>query len=231
MGLSAMKPQKNRYAKSSKLSEAQFRGFIKLVAADLTAMQIAEISGLNRNTVNRYLGLLRARMADWCARQSPFSGIVEADESYFGPRRVKGMTGRGAGKKTIVFGIFERGGQVWCQVVPDVSMRSLQRVILERVETTSIINTDRWRSYNHLGDFGYAHVRVDHGRDEFARGEVHINGIEAFWGYAKTRLAKFRGMNPKTFSIHLKECEFRYNNRDQNLTRLLLKISRQNPLS
>ena len=110
-------------------------------------------------------------------------------------------------------------------------MRSLQRVILERVEPASVINTDRWRSYNRLGEFGYAHVRVDHGRDEFVRDDVHINGIEAFWGYAKTRLARFRGISPKTFPLHLKECEFRYNNRGQNLTRLLLKICREKPLS
>jgi transposase-like protein len=226
-----MKMLKNCYVKSSKLSEAQFRAFARLVSADLTATQIALVSGLNRNTVNRLLGLLRQRMTAWCAEQSPFSGVVEADESYFGPRRVKGVGGRGAGKKTIVFGIFERGGQVWCQIVPDVSMRSLHKVILERVEPASVINTDRWRSYNHLGDFGYAHVRVDHGQDEFVRGDVHINGIEAFWGYAKTRLARFRGMNKTTFALHLKECEFRYNNRGKNLTRLILKICRKNPLS
>ena len=226
-----MEMLKNRYAKSSKLSEAQFRALVRLVSADLTASQIALVSGLNRNTVNRFLGLLRLRMADWCEAQKPFFGVVEADESYFGPRRVKGMTGRGAGRKTIVFGIYERGGRVWCQVVPDVSMHSLQRVILERVEPASTINTDRWRSYNHLGKVGYAHVRVDHGRDEFARGDVHINGIEAFWGYAKTRLARFRGLSPKTFPLHLKECEFRYNNRGQNLTRMILKICRENPLS
>jgi transposase len=226
-----MKMLRNRYVKSSKLSEAQFRAFIKLVAADLAASQIAQVSGLNRNTVNRLLGLLRLRMTDWCAGQSPFSGIVGADESYFGPRRVKGMTGRGAGRMTIVFGIFERGGKVWCKVVLDVSMRALQRVILERVDPAPVINTDRWRSYNRLGEVGHAHVRVDHGRDEFARGEVHINGIEAFWGYAKTRLARFRGLSPKTFPLHLKECEFRYNNRGHNLMRLILKICRENPLS
>ena len=82
-------------------------------------------------------------------------------------------------------------------------MRSLQRVILERVEPASVINTDRRRSYNHLGDFGYAHLRGDHGRDEFGRCEVHITGIEAFWVYAKTLLARFRGTSPKTFPMLL----------------------------
>jgi transposase-like protein len=137
------------------------------------------------------------------AEQSPVSGIVKADESCFGPGRVKGMTGRGAGRKTMVFGNFKRGGLVWCQVVPDVSMHSLQRVIPERVDPALVINTDRWRSCNRLGEVGYAHVRVDHGRDEFVRGDVHINGIEAFWGYAKTRLARLRGLSLKAFPLHL----------------------------
>jgi transposase len=45
-------------------------------------------------------------------------------------------------------------------------------------------------------DFGYKkHHRVDHSKNEFARGKSHVNGIESFWGYAKTRLSKFRGMD------------------------------------
>jgi transposase-like protein len=39
------------------------------------------------------------------------------------------------------------------------------------------------------------HFRVHHGKNEFARGNSHINGIESFWGYAKIRLVKFKGMN------------------------------------
>ena len=51
----------------------------------------------------------------------------------------------------------------------------------------------------------------------------HINGIENFWGLAKVRLFKFRGMNKKIFYLHLKECEFRFNHRKENLYQLLLK--------
>ena len=115
-----MKRLENRYVKSSKLSEPQFRLFAKLFAADLTATQIAAVSGLNRNTVNRLARLLRERMAAWCAAQRPLLGIVEADESYFGPRRVKGLAGRGAGRKTIVFGIFERPAQLPTSIADSV---------------------------------------------------------------------------------------------------------------
>jgi hypothetical protein len=51
---------------------------------------------------------------------------------------------------------------------------------------------------NGIVDFGYKkHFRVHHGKNEFARGNAHINDIESFWGYAKIRLVKFKGMNKK----------------------------------
>jgi transposase len=46
---------KNKYVNRSKISEKKFREIIRLFALDLDASQIANISDLNRNTVNRYL--------------------------------------------------------------------------------------------------------------------------------------------------------------------------------
>lgn len=226
-----MKKQKNRYAKSSKLSEAKFRLLVKLFAADLTAVQIAQLSGLNRNTVNRYLRLIRERLLLYCDARRPFFGIVEVDESLFGAKRVKGKRGRGAYGKTTVFGIYERRGQVYTEVVPNCSKATLQGIIRGRVDANSTVNSDGWRGYNGLVDIGYGHFRVNHSKDEFVRGKTHINGIEGFWGCAKVRLSKFRGMHPQTFLLHLKETEFRYNLRHQNIGRVILKICRENPLS
>ena len=81
----------NKYSKRSKISEAKIRQIVKLFTIDLTASQIAEITGLNRNTINRYLTALRERIASFCQEESPVSGEVEVDESYFGARRVKGL--------------------------------------------------------------------------------------------------------------------------------------------
>ena len=226
---------KNRYVVRSRISEAAFRRFLRCVAADLTAVQIAQLTGLNRNTVNRLLASLRERMAEACELERPFTGTVEVDESYFGPRRVKGKAGRGAGRKTPVFGIFKRQGKVYTEVVPDCSKATLLAAIRGKVELDSIIHSDGWRGYDGLVDMGYRkHLRVDHGRNEFSSRKVrgnHINGIEGFWGYAKSRLARFRGMHPDTFLFHLKECEFRFNHRRQNLYQVLLKLCRDNPLS
>ena len=65
-----------------------------------------------------------------------------------------------------------------------------------------------------------------------ANGKNHINGIENFWGYAKHKLAKFKGMKKENFLLHLKECEFRYNTKtiQKNLYQKLLKLIRENLL-
>jgi transposase-like protein len=211
----------------ARISRAKFRQLLKFFALDLTATQITALSGLNRNTVNRYLTLLRQAIAQHCAKESPFSGEVELDESYFGARRVRGKRGRGARGKTIVFGIYKRNGRVYTEVVPNCKKASLQAIIRGKVDLTATIHTDGFRSYDGIVHMGYRkHYRVRHDRDEFVRGNSHINGIEGFWGMAKTRLVKFRGMSRSTFFLHLKECEFRFNHRDEDLYRLLLKITR-----
>ncbi|HVG32599.1 MAG TPA: IS1595 family transposase, partial [Pyrinomonadaceae bacterium] len=38
------------------------------------------------------------------------------------------------------------------------------------------------------------------------------------------------GVSARTFYLHLKECEYRFNNRDKDLSRLLLKRLEKQPL-
>lgn len=94
----------------------------------------------------------------------------------------------------------------------------------------STIFTDGWRGYDGLVLEGYKHYRVHHSQNEFARGRRHINGIESFWSYAKTRLARLRGIRSHAFFSHLKETEWRFNHRRDNLYQLLLKNLVSSPL-
>ena len=225
-------PIKNKYINRSRVSEAKFRDLIKYFSLDLSAQQIATLTKLNRNTVNRYLKLIRKRIAEICESETPFKGEIEVDESYFGAKRVRGKRGRGAAGKTPVFGILQRQGKVYTEIVPDCAKATLQGIIRGRVSPESIIHSDKWRGYNGLVDLGYKkHYRVHHGTNEFARGKNHINGIESFWSFAKNRLIKFHGVHRGTFYLHLKECEFRFNYRKENLYHLLLKIFREKPLN
>src|SRR3954471_21436438 len=140
----------------ARISRAKFRQLLKLFALDLTATQIAALSVLNRNTVNRYLRLIRQAVAAYCERESPFSGEVELDESYFGARRVRGKRGRGARGKTIVFGILKREGKGYPEIVPDCKKGTLQAIIRGRVSLEAVIHSDGWRGYDGLVDVGYS---------------------------------------------------------------------------
>jgi transposase len=224
--------QLNRYYRCSKISERKFLRVLRHFALDLTASRTAQLTGLTRKSVTMIFLKIRERIAEECERASPFSQCeVEVDESYFGARRVRGKRGRGASGKTIVFGIFKRNGSVYTEVVPDCKKATLQAIIRGRVAAEAVIHSDGWRGYDGLVDVGYSkHFRVNHGSNEFVRGASHVNGIEGFWSFAKRRLQKFNGVSPETFTLHLKECEYRFNNRNKNLYRELLKLLRKNPL-
>ena len=79
------------------------------------------------------------------------------------------------------------------------------------------------KAYDGLITQGFKHYRIHHSRDEFARGKNHINGIESFWSFTKLRLSKLKGIQKNKFMIHLKESEFRWNFRNENIYKFFLK--------
>jgi len=101
-------------------------------AHDLPASKIAEPSNVSRPMIKQLLFRLRTRTAQLCGASSPFSGEVEVDESSFSVRRVCGKKGRGAGGKTIVFGILERHGKGYTEI-PNAAKKPLQAAIRGQV--------------------------------------------------------------------------------------------------
>jgi transposase-like protein len=227
--------QKNCYLFRGRISERKFRDLVRLFALDITADRAASLTGLSHNTTAALYTLLRLRMAELAQADCPFRGQVEIDESYFGPSRQRGQTGRGASRKVPVFGILERGGHVHCQIVKNCSKTTLQAIIEGRVELSAEITTDGFRSYDGLVEAGFRrHHRITKydGKDApvFVQDGHHINGIESFWSYAKPRHQKFNGLRRTAFAVFLKETEFRFNTRDHNLYKLLLRSCRMKPL-
>ncbi len=77
---------KNKYIKVSHISEPKFREIVKLFSEDLSATQIANLTKLNQNTINRYLMLFRER-------------IVKRSSANFLIKKVmQNATGRGESK-------------------------------------------------------------------------------------------------------------------------------------
>jgi transposase len=119
--------QLNRYYRCSKITERKFLRVLRHFALDLTVSRTAQLTDLQRKTLNTIFLKIRERISEEAERASPFSQCeVEVDESYFGARRVRGKRGRGASGKTIVFGIFKRNGCVSTEIVPDCKKATLQ---------------------------------------------------------------------------------------------------------
>ena len=201
--------------KKNGLSRYQREKLISAFCADVTASQAAVLLRLNRNTVNRYFTLFRrAIYAHQVALCAQLEGCVEVDESYFARTRPRGSNrpkkrGRGTNQQP-VFGILERGGRVYTEVVSDVKKKTLQDVIKGKVDLSSVVVSDGWRAYDGLVDVGFdKHLRISKRQHGPVHNGVHINGIESFWSFTKRRLAKFNGVR-KNFDIHLKECEWRW---------------------
>ena len=96
---------------------------------DFTAIDTAKLTGISVRSINPIFIKIRKIIAVECEKTSPFEGIVELDESYFGARRIRGKRGRGASGKTIVFGLLKREGNVYTEIVPNCSKVTLQGMI------------------------------------------------------------------------------------------------------
>ncbi len=138
----------NKYINRSKISEAKFREIIRYFSLDLDALQIAE------NTINMYLKLVRQKLAEYCASNSPFIDNVKLDESYFGARRIRGKRGRWILMVKLSY-LVKRCGKVYTELAPDCKSKTLQDIISGKISAESIIHTDGWRDYDGLVDIGY----------------------------------------------------------------------------
>jgi transposase len=217
------------WAGLSRVPNVTWLWLVKLFELELTARQAAIQTGVSYPTAHKaFLLLRRAVLAE--AEPTLFRQDVEADESYFGPRhppRSRGdprNQGRSTPHKTPVFGILERKGQVQVSVVPDCSAATIRDHTLRWVKRGTLVYTDQWAGYDTLAFCGYRHLRLDHGR-HFARGKVHINGLEGFWSYAKSKFIKHHGVSPEKFPLYLYEWQYRYNHREEDLFTLFLAQS------
>lgn len=206
----------------NKLSKYKIEKIMECFCIDVEAIKTAQLLKLNRNTVHRYyLGFRRLIFVRQNQLLEKFQGELEMDESYFGANRVRGQIGlrkRGRGThKQPVFGIYERGGRVYTEIIPDCWATALLPIIRGKAEVSSVIYSDAWRGYEGLVSVGYdKHVRIKKHSEGFAQKQRHINGIESFWSFTKRRLAKFYGVK-KNFELHLKECEWRWNKNESQL--------------
>lgn len=147
--------------------------------------------------------------------QISLQGIVEIDESLYGGRARGGKRGWGAGKKTCVFGMIERGGKVITTTVKGRAKEILLPIIGSSIIAGATVFTDEYKGYKDLSVLGYDHATVNHSKYQWAKDQVCTNSIEGFWSNLKKSLAgTHTHVSAKYLQSYLNEFNFRHNNRN-----------------
>ena len=156
-------------------------------------------------------GLLTAKMG----------GTTEADETFVGGKeknkhkinRTEGTQGRSTKTKTPVVGVMQRGGQLRAEVTEDTTQATIERIVDKNVREGSKVMSDEWTGYQGLGK-KYEHDKVNHGQEEYVRGEVHTNNIECAWSHFKRMLIGiYHWCSEEHLQKYVDEFAFRYNTR------------------
>ncbi|OQP63519.1 hypothetical protein A3860_24575 [Niastella vici] len=221
---------KNRYLKGAHLSERKVRELIKLFSEDLTATQIANITGISRITVNAYFKLIRTHIAKFCEERNPFhftNGTVTYHASENGT-----VASNGTVSKKSFYGIFKNDETIHTDKIANIDAEWMYDWLKGKTEgDRDIIEKYRLHVYNGIADFNSIRLyRINESVPGVTRGKSHVDEIDMFWGLLKSRLIKFRGLNSGTLYLHVKETEFRYNYRENDLFELLMEILHKRPL-
>jgi len=106
----------------------------------------------------------------------------------------------------------EKHSRVRCKVVQSVRRHDLDSQVREHVEKGSEVYTDSFRSYDKLAD-EYVHQVIDHA-ECYAKGHVHVNGLENFWALLKRGIkGTYVSVEPFHLFRYLDEQAYRFTNR------------------
>jgi transposase-like protein len=141
------------------------------------------------------------------------SGVVEADETYFGKTEGQGK-GAHLGKKQKVVALVERGGAVRAFHVPSVNSDNLKDILDGHIHVDARLMTDSAPVYKKIGKDFKSHEVVDHTAGEYARGDVTTNSVEGFFGILKRGIGGvYQHVAPEHLPAYLNEFSFRYSHR------------------
>lgn len=190
-----------------------------------SANQFARILGVDIKTAWFIGHRIREAMDE--SGSGPLGGegkTVEVDETFQG--YVKGgptwilhpehgwQKQRSYGDMRKIVTLVERGGKSRSVKVESVTAREVRKVVLDNADTASDLRTDQAHMYRAIGRRFASHEAVDHGKEEWVRGDAHTNTVEGFFSIFKRGMTGiYQHCSERHLHRYLAEFDFRYSNR------------------
>jgi transposase-like protein len=138
---------------------------------------------------------------------------VEGDETFIG-RKPGRKIRPGTTHLNAVMSLVERGGKVRSFHVPNVTANNLRPIIGKHVWRDSRFMTDESPIYTGIGWNFAEHGTVNHGKDEYVRGDIYTNTVEGYFSILKRGVyGIYQHVSEAHLHRYLSEFDFRYSYR------------------
>jgi transposase-like protein len=189
-------------------------------------LMCASKKGISSNQLHRTLGVTlktawfmshRIREAmrdDTLGSFGAGGGVVEVDETFIGREPGKPVR-RGVGHKMKVLTLVDRTtGAAKSVVVDDLKISTLLPILKANIAKEATVHTDEAMQYDNLRDHFAAHASVNHGAEEYVRGDVTTNTVEGYFSIFKRGMkGVYQHASKKHLHRYAAEFAFRYSNR------------------
>lgn len=199
----------------------------------ISALQTQRMIGVSYNTAwsmcHRIRKVMEPTEAELKKKLGGNKRPVEVDETYWGNNGKLPPGARGYGHKMKIVTIVDReGGTKRSFHVPNVKAATVVPIIKQHVDKRSRMMTDESGIYKKLGADFHSHESVNHGRREYARGDVTTNTVEGSFSLLKR---SFRGTFHKISERHLhrylSELDFKWDTRKMSDAKRMRKALRR----
>lgn len=184
--------------------------------------------GMSSHQLHRMLGVTyktawfmthRIREAFKMPVSGPLGGggsVVEADETFYGNIPGKKHPGKQGGHlhKHKIFSLVERDGTTRSFHVANVDAKTLTPILVKQVAQDTDLYTDAAGQYRKIKTEFPKHEMVNHSIGEYARGNVHTNTVESYFGLLKRGLVgTYHHVSEAHLQRYCTEFDFRFSYR------------------
>jgi len=149
--------------------------------------------------------------------EGPLGGpgkIVEADEHYTGRRKGTNVKQGSSAHKMAIVSLVERGGRARSFHVEYPDTFIVSDIITENVAPETRLHTDESKLYNRKRLNVAKHEKVNHSRNEYARGDVTTNSVEGYFSvFERGLVGVYQHVSEQHLGRYLHEFDFRQSNR------------------
>jgi len=189
----------------------------------ISSCELSRSLGVTQKTA--WFMLQRIRLALQNGTVVKLGGTVEVDESFIGgsarnmnkKQKERRKVGTGQWHFTPVQGLLQRtekgkASRVVLEQIASVRKTTVDPNVWQYVLKGATVNTDQSKSYEDIGD-EYTHNVINHAQC-YAKGKVHVNGLENFWSLLKRTIrGTYVSVEPFHLFRYLDEQAFRFNER------------------